>query len=98
MDQALHCGQKVRADNWRLTLTTQNFCGGVKNNFGIARPFFPGAGAYTGSDKALRQKIVWVRETSVRPLLFSSENSKFEVQAGGSLSLSIIVKIICKNV
>ena len=27
---------------------------------------------------------------------FSSENSKFEVRAGGSLPLSIIVKIICK--
>ena len=27
---------------------------------------------------------------------FSSENSKFEVQAGGSLPLSIIVKMICK--
>ena len=27
---------------------------------------------------------------------FSSENSKFEVQAGGSSPLSIIVKMICK--
>ena len=27
---------------------------------------------------------------------FSSENSKFEVRAGGSLPLSIIVKMICK--
>ena len=27
---------------------------------------------------------------------FSSENSKFEVRAGGSLPLSIIVKVICK--
>ena len=27
---------------------------------------------------------------------FSSENSKFEVQVGGSLPLSIIVKMICK--
>ena len=39
---------------------TQNFCGGVKNNFGIESVpdcFFPGVGAYTGSDKALRRKI-----------------------------------------
>ena len=28
---------------------------------------------------------------------FSSENSKFEVRAGGSLPLSIIVKMICKK-
>ena len=29
---------------------------------------------------------------------FSSENSKFEVRAGGSLPLSIIIKMICKCV
>ena len=28
---------------------------------------------------------------------FSSENSKFEVRVGGSLPLSIIVKMICKK-
>ena len=28
---------------------------------------------------------------------FSSENSQFEVQVGGSLPLSIIVKMICKT-
>ena len=40
---------------------------GVKSNFSIESVpdrFFPGTGAYTGSDKALRRKIGLARETN----------------------------------